>query len=59
MVSAVEKSSDGRIRRVRVKYRNENENVNQETYRATRQLVMIHSINEMNLMEELGSMNIK
>ena len=28
MVSAVEKSSDGKIRKVRVKYRNEKENVN-------------------------------
>ena len=39
---SVQQSSDNVIRKVKVKYRNANENVDRETFRSVRQLVMIH-----------------
>ena len=41
-VLSVQQSSDNVIRKVKVKYRNANENVDRETFRSVRQLVMIH-----------------
>ena len=37
-----------------VKYRNYNENTDRETTRSTRSLVMIHPVDELNLIQELG-----
>ena len=37
-----------------VKYRNANENVNQSTKRSARDIVIIHHVDEINIMEELG-----
>ena len=54
MVHEIEPSRDGLIRRVVVKYRNSNENIDRFTTRAVRELVMIHPIDEVNIMEELG-----
>ena len=59
MVRDVEFSSDGKMRRVLVEYRNLNENVNRQTYRATRNWVMIHPLNELSLSEELCIANSK
>ena len=53
-VKCVERSDDGRIRKVLVQYRNHNENVDRETYRATRGLVMIHPVDELSIAEELA-----
>ena len=41
-VLSVQQSSDNVIRKVKVKYRNANENVDRDTFRSVRQLVMIH-----------------
>ena len=54
MVNSVEFGKDGLIRKAHIKYRNNNENVNRETYRSVRQLVMIHHIDEINIFKELG-----
>ena len=54
MVHEIEPSRDGLIRKVVVKYRNSNENVDRFTTRAVRKLVIIHPIGEVHLMEELG-----
>ena len=54
MVASVSTGRDGVIRKVNVKYRNQNENVDRETSRSTRQLVMIHPVDELSLMQELG-----
>ena len=54
MVTSVSAGQDGVIRKVNVKYRNQNENVDRETCRSTRQLVMIHLVDELSLMQELG-----
>ena len=57
MVHEIEPSKDGLIRRVVVKYRNNNENVDRFTTRAVRELVLIHPIDEVHMMEELGKMS--
>ena len=57
MVHEIEPSRDGLIQRVVVKYRNHNESVDRFTTRAVRELVLIHPIDEVHLMEELGKMS--
>ena len=54
MVDTVEKGRDGKVRIVSVKYQNSNENIPRKTRRAARELVVIHPIDELNLMSELG-----
>ena len=54
IVEHVNVSADGRIRSVIIKYRNANENIYRKTNRAVRTLVIIHRVDEMDLMEELG-----
>ena len=53
-MDSVEKGRDGNIRTVHVKYQNSNENLQRKTRRAVRELVVIHPINELSLMSELG-----
>ena len=55
MIHEIEPSRDGLIRKVVVKYRNNNENVDRFTTRAVRELVLIHPVDEIHLMEELGN----
>lgn len=54
MVSEIEKGSDGKIRKVQDRYRNHTENINRKTWRAVRQLVLIHSADELDIVDELG-----
>ena len=54
MVVQVQQSSDGLIHKVKVKYRNANENVDRETYRSVCQLVMIHPVNETDIIQEIN-----
>ena len=49
-------SRDGIIRKVAVKYQNDQENVDRFIARAVRELVLIHGVDELNFMEELGKM---
>jgi len=49
---------DGIIRKVRVRYQNHNEQSSRETYRSTRKLVLIHSIGELDLINEMYKMAI-
>ena len=59
MVESVEPGRDGKIRKVHVKYRNSSEETDRVTYRSTRSLIMIHRIDELNVMEELGQVSAK
>ena len=54
MIQTVHKGIDGKIRSVDVKYRNFNENIDRITHRASRQLIVIHQINDIDIMVELG-----
>ena len=56
MVSDVKKGIDGIIRRTTLRYKNHSENKDRETHRAVRQLVVIHRIDELGIMGELGEM---
>ena len=53
-IESVETSRDGLIRKAKEAYRNFNENVVRSTYRAVRELVVIHKIDELNILQELG-----
>ena len=55
MVEGVHISADGKTRSVDIKYRNAHENVMRTTRRAVRSLVIIHRVDEIDIMDELGS----
>ena len=55
MVESVTMSKDGRIRAAKIRYRNAHENIDRFTNRAVRTLVLIHRVDEIDLMEELGN----
>ena len=55
IVEELHLSSDDKIRSVTIKYRNANENVYRTTVRAVRTLIVIHRVDEIDIMEELGS----
>ena len=57
MIHQVEEGKDGVIRKVKVKYRNHHENFDRITYRPVRQLIMIHPVNELNIVQELGEIS--
>ena len=54
MVHELEKDKDGITRKVQVKYRNSTENQDRFTWRAVRNLVIIHPVNELSIMEEMA-----
>ena len=54
IVNEVHVSSDGRIRSATIRYRNATEDIDRTTNRAVRSLVVIHRVDELDLMEELG-----
>ena len=55
IVQSVKDSSDGTTRTVVLRYRNAEEEADRETTRSARSVVVIHAIDELNIMEELGS----
>ena len=56
IVKKVEAGKDGIIRKAVIRYRNHNEDVDRETFRAVRELVMIHSIDDLDLTQELAAL---
>ena len=54
IIEEVHRSEDTCIRSVVIKYRNATEGFDRTTFRAVRSLVVIHRIDEINIMEELG-----
>ena len=54
-VVSAQQNSDDVIRKMKVKYRNANENVDRETFRSVRELVMFHPVDEMDIVQELNS----
>ncbi len=59
IIESVEKSRDEKIRKVVVRYRNHNEKVNRTTYRSARSLVVIHSTDEVDVLQELGEIALE
>ena len=54
MVEVIRVGPDGRIRSVSIGYQNSHESIDRRTNRAVRGLVIIHRVDEIDLMEELG-----
>ena len=54
IVKSTEVGRDTKIRCVIVEYRNHNEEFNRETRRAVRELVVIHRVDELSLIQEIG-----
>ena len=57
MVSAIECGKDGVVRKVCVRYKNSNEESFRETYRSARDLIVIRSVDEIDILEELNEMS--
>ena len=57
LVEGVDVGRDEKIWRVKVKYRNHNENVDCFTDRAVRSLVVIRRADEISVMEEIGEIS--
>ena len=55
MVHEIELSRDGLICKVVIKYRNSSKNIDRFTTCAVRDLVLIHPVDEIHIMEELGN----
>ena len=55
MIEEVKRSADDVIRTVVIRYRNSTEAVDRRTVRALRSIVVIHRVDELNIMEELGN----
>ena len=53
-VKSMKVSEDGKIRSAEILYRNSNENTDRITTRATRQLVRIHAVDDIDILQELG-----
>ena len=54
IVDTVEVSRDQVVRAANVRYRNHEENIDRVTRRTTRQLVVIHRVDELDIVHELG-----
>ena len=57
IVSRVEESKDGVVRKVYVRYRNSSEEGCRETFRSARKLILIRSVDDLDILEELGRMS--
>ena len=53
-VTAIDRGRDNNVRSVTVTYRNHHEDVYRETRRAVRELVVIHAVDELSIIAELG-----
>ena len=58
MIADVQPSKDNKARVVNVKYRNHTENTDRFTKRTARQIIVIHPIDEMSIIQELGKIAI-
>ena len=56
IVSGLKKGRDGLIRKVLVEYKNHNENVRRTTERGVRDLVIISSVDELDIYESLNQL---
>ena len=54
IIDSIEAGRDGRVRKVHVRYRNASENVDRITFRSARSIVVIHPVDEINVMQQLG-----
>ena len=55
MVKDVKLGKDGKIREIDIEYRNHNEVVNRYTKRGTRDVIVIHPVDELSILGALGT----
>ena len=55
-INALNKSKDDKIRKIEIEYQNHTENVKRYTNRGTREVVVIHPIDELGLIRELNNL---
>ena len=58
MVKSFEESNDGIIQKVRVNYRNTIENTDRETYWSVYELVMIHPVDELDIIHSINNIGM-
>ena len=58
MIDSVFVDKDGVVRKANVKYRNANEKTDRQTFRSVRELIVIHGVDEINIIQELGEIAI-
>ena len=56
MIKDVKVGKDGKIREIDIEYRNYNEVTNRCTRRGTRDIIVIHPVDELGISAELGAM---
>ena len=56
IITYVKVSKDGKIREIEVEYQNYNEAVKRRTIRSVREVVVIHSVDDLDIMNELNSL---
>ena len=56
MITGTKVSRDGKIREVEVEYRNYNENIKRRANRDVQEIVVIHPIDELSIMQELNAL---
>ena len=57
IVANVKVSRDGKIREIEIEYLNHNENTKRRTIRGVRDVVVIHPVDELGIMQELSALN--
>ena len=57
IVNSINRGKDGYVRKVDVEYQNHNETMKRVTKRGVRDLVIVHSIDELDIYEELNELN--
>ena len=55
IVTGVQVSRDGKIREIEVEYQNHIENIKRHTIRGVREIVVIHPVDELDIMHELST----
>ena len=58
MINKVHRSSDNRIRKVEVLYRNSNETCDRITQRGVRDLVIVHPVDELDIYEQIAQFDV-
>ena len=57
LVNEIYPGKDGFVRKAKIMYQNYEENVKRETYRAVREIVVIHHVDEIDLVDNLNEMS--
>ena len=57
IIAGVKLGRDGRIREVEIEYLNHNENVKRRTNRGVREIVVVHPVDDLDIMSELNKLS--